>query len=63
MTPQEEIAVLRNAIKTVREQRNHARDLIEILMARLARVERENLKLRQENAVLKKSIAEGISAD
>ena len=54
--PLEENAALRKAIKRAREERDHARDLIQIQMAQLARTERENHALR-------KDVREGISAD
>ena len=63
MNTQEEIAHLRNAIKKMREQRDHARDLIQIEMAQLARSERENFRLNCENEALRRDVREGISAD
>ena len=63
VTPLEEIAHLRNAIKKMREQRGHARDLIQIQMAQLARAERENFSLNCENEALRKEVREGISTD
>ena len=63
MKPEEEITHLRNAIKIVREQRDHARDLIQIQMAQLARAERENFRLNCENEALRRDVREGISAD
>ena len=63
MTPLEENAALRKAIKKMREQRDHARDLIQIQMAQLARAERENFSLNCENEALRKEVREGISTD
>jgi len=63
LTPLEENAALRKAIKKMREQRDHARDLIQIQMAQLARAERENFRLNCENEALRKEVREGISTD
>ena len=63
MTPLEENAALRKAIKRAREERDHARDLIQIQMAQLARTERENFRLNCENEALRRDVREGISAD
>ena len=61
--PLEENAALRKAIKKMREQCDHARDLIQIQMAQLARAERENFRLNCENEELRKDLRIGISAD
>lgn len=70
MTPQEELGHYRKVARKLREQRDgyreqreHGRDLIAILMCQFARAERENFQLRLENAALRKDIAEGISTD
>ena len=63
MTPIEENTALRKAIKKARAERDHARDLIQIQMAQLARAERENFRLNCENEELRKDLRIGISAD
>jgi len=63
VTPQEEIIVLRNAIKRMREQRDGARALIEILMRELAETKRAQATAERKITELERDVAEGVGTD